>query len=110
MAEVGLGLASITTWLQAGVGSNEALLPLHLGGLPLSAKKSPRAVQDRTVPLGGEPAPGAEEGTVGGKPVLEDGLQPLTFHPAQRVLPPADGADAVRRVEGAVGLHQVLRL
>lgn len=32
----------------------------------------------------------------------------LTFHPAQRVLFSAGGVDAVRCVEGAVGLHQVL--
>lgn len=38
-----------------------------------------------------------------------DDLRGLTFHPAERVLPSAQGADTVRGVEGAVGLHQVLR-
>lgn len=39
-----------------------------------------------------------------------DDLQPLTFHPAERVLPPTEGADAVRCVEGTMGLHEVLGL
>lgn len=37
-------------------------------------------------------------------------LQSLTFHPAECVLLPAEGADAVRCMEGTVGLYQVLGL
>lgn len=47
---------------------------------------------------------------MGGRSALVDDLQPLTFHPAERVLPPTEGADAVRCVEGTMGLHEVLGL
>lgn len=55
---------------------------------------------------------GADTGHPRGLPswMTVDDLGHLTLHPAERVLPPAEGADAVRGVEGAVGLHQVLRL
>lgn len=57
------------------------------------------------MPTGEGPVPGAEQRTAGRRPALRDDLQPLTFHPAECILLPAEGADAVRRVEGAMGLH-----
>lgn len=57
------------------------------------------------MPTGGGPVSGAEQWAAGRRPALRDDLQPLTFHPAECVLLPAEGADAVRCVEGAMGLH-----
>lgn len=74
-----------------------------LGGLLLPAKTAPGA--HRTEPLF---LALRSRQQAGGRASWRPSR--LTFHPAERVLPSAEGAGAVRGVEGAVGLHQVLAL
>ena len=103
MTELGLELASILWWLWGGARGKES--HCHLKSLEADITKTQSCAGQNKCPLDRGPVPGAERWTVGGRPALVDDLQPLTFHPAERILLLAEEADAVRRVEGAVGFH-----